>query len=279
MVDIGPKPLLRQLYNSLLGKFLDCPAGDPYSPMVVFEDMINAYLVVSTPILRKLLSATWKRTDEDGPEDALCVFHYGLGLGTYPLYGKMDNHLWKVPVFLGATDAEIFFCLKTVLDEVVHSLVVQSSAIRKNDHKGQQVVQERATSGQSGHHDSRKHDQHIRNCLEGREDRAVSSVEDFFLKEARNTEVILILKDSSESHQDCLLTEDESSTNFFTRMLKTKKVIEGVLKKHYVPLSIQLGADKSVNVNTDQSFGLALCRESLSRFLLLAASKDGQMQD
>ncbi|XP_072177363.1 uncharacterized protein [Diadema setosum] len=251
-----------QLYNSLLSKVLDTCGRCP-SAMAIFEDMMDAGLVVNTPTLSKLLTLMWKSPDEEGYEDALCVYHYGLGLGVYPVHTRRGT-VWEATVFLGASDAEIFFTLRTLLDQLLDWLVAEcgTGGPGPTDDGGaveNGVLEERVTDRHSKGH-----------TLEGMMpasgplDRQLSCHEGI----VQSVNIYINLREAPDAVRDCLLSEDEMSIDVFARMLSTKKAIQNSLKENFQPLTVRLHTNGSSDGSSNYAYTLAFNREPLSCWLL-----------
>lgn len=262
--------------------------------MMVFEDMMESYLIIPAQVLSKLLTLMWKGVDgDDGLEDALCVFHYGLGLRIYPMYKKVEaDDVWEATVLVGATDAEVFFCLKTLLDEVHHQQVGQGVGQRDGRDLGTGGVQDvggELVRGDSvryageGRCGARKQSVHqgIPRVLK-KKGRTVSSARyDLQKHPPRNltgarghTIVNIKLMELHQVHQDGTHTEEGFSADGFSRILTTKHTVQSVLANHFHPLTIRPDAPCRNSRTRKDSYTLTISEDSLQSWLVAKATKE-----
>eukprot|EP00057_Strongylocentrotus_purpuratus_P029044 XP_011683518.1 PREDICTED: uncharacterized protein LOC105447323 [Strongylocentrotus purpuratus] len=289
----GCRQPCRLLYSSLLGKLLDTET-DCEQAMMVFEDMMESYLIIPAPILSKLLTLMWKRrVDGDSLEDALCVFHYGLGLRIYPMYKKVeDTDVWEATVLVGATDAEVFFCLKTLLDEVHHQQGGQLEGVgqRGGRERRSGVVQDAgrelvrgesvryAGNGRCGARKQSAHQGIPRVNLKKKGRTVPLARYDLQKHPPRNltgarghTIVNIKLMESLQANQDGTRTEEGFSADGFSRILTTKDTVRSVLANHFHPLTIRPGAPRRNSCTRKDSYTLTISDDTLQSWLVAKA--------
>ena len=264
---------------------------------MVFEDMMESYLIIPAPILSKLLTLIWKRRvdDDDGLEDALCVFHYGLGLRIYPMYKKVEDDVWEATVLVGATDAEVFFCLKTLLDEVNHQQAGQLEGVgqrggRERGSGGVQDAGRELVRGESvryageGRCGARKKSAHqgIPRVLKKRGRTVPLARYDLQQDPPRNltgargrTIVNIKLMESLQVYQDGThRTEEGSSADGFSGILTTKHTVQSVLANHFHPLTIRPGAPRLNSRTRKNPYTLTISEDTLQSWLVAKASRE-----
>ncbi|XP_041477110.1 uncharacterized protein LOC121425174 [Lytechinus variegatus] len=282
----GCRDACKQLYSNLLGKILDTERDDELA-MMVFEEMMESYLVIPPPIIRKLLTIMWQRKGDDRLEDALCVFHYGMGLGIYPMYRNIKTDLWESTVMVGATHAEIYFCLKTLLDEVHHQQSHQDGQVKdagQRDGAGigansvvdvgrDLILRKSARFAGKGRCGARK--QSVPQMkgtprLLKKKGRTVPSAcyvlpkdQPRGMRKSRpNTKVNIKLMDLQRGQQHGILSSEE-----FSKLVNTKYAIQEVLENHFHALTIKPDALPWNSNRRKKSYTLTINEDALHSWL------------
>ncbi|XP_054766540.2 uncharacterized protein LOC129273521 [Lytechinus pictus] len=282
----GCRDACKQLYSNLLGKIIDTERDDELA-MMVFEEMMESYLVIPAPIIRKLLTIMWQRIDYDRLEDALCVFHYGMGLGVYPMYRNVKTDLWESTVMVGATHAEIYFCLKTLLDEVHHQKSHQDGQVKDAGQRdgagigansvidgGRDLILRKsarfAGKGRCGARKQSVHQMKGTPRLLKKKGRTVPSAcyvlpkdQPRGMRKSRaNTKVNIKLMDLQHVQQHGILSSEE-----FSKLVDTKYAIQEVLENHFHPLTIKPDAVPWNSNRRKKSYTLTINEDALHSWL------------